>query len=345
MRSHFRTPATITTIRFIRREAEFRKFLLACEPWLLVDEGVPLPFPLEGRGLFLLEGGEAGKRWAQLEKILSWLAERGAERSQPLLVVGGGAILDLGALAASLYRRGMPLILVPTTLLGMVDATLGGKTAVDFRVEGRLLKNFAGSFYPAEEAWIFSDFLSTLPPRERISGVGEVYKTLWIKGGKEKRDSLLEFAQSGKVGLDLQKLIAACLRIKSKIVERDPLDQMRVREVLNFGHTVGHALESASGLSHGECVLWGMAIESFLLGSKVMRKETFSALEKLKLGLPPALLRDLDWEKFLSADKKIKDGKVEMSLLASPGKIAKRKYSTAQIANAIKEFAEFYRRA
>ncbi len=345
MRIRFHPPASTTALRLLGDEELFLKLLSKAEPWILLDEGVPLPFEFEGRGAHVVAGGEEGKRWSELEKILEWLAHSKAERSQPLLVVGGGAVLDLGALAASLFKRGMPLILVPSTLLGMVDATLGGKTAVDMESEGRLLKNFVGTFYPASEVWLFPDFLSTLSLRERISGAGEVYKTMWIRGGKWKQEALLLFVRTGQAGGELLKLVKQCLELKGRVVEKDPLDDKRVREVLNFGHTAGHALESASGLSHGECILWGMAVESALLGSRAMTSETIIALKSLDLALPEAFSREVDWENFLSADKKIKSGKLEMSLLSAPGKIVRKKYSLAQVAQALRAFPESYRRA
>ncbi len=341
----FHPPAKFTKIRYLSREKELRALLAKSEPWIVVDEGAPPPFELEGRGIFRVPGGEGGKRWAQLEKILAWLASQKAERTQPLLVVGGGAVLDLGALAASLYKRGMPLVLLPTTLLGMVDATLGGKTAIDMESGGQLLKNFAGTFYPAQEVWVFPEFLSTLDQRERVSGAGEVLKTLWIKGGKWDAKPLFTFAAGGDASAGLLKLVRACLEFKAKVVQRDPLDDKRIREVLNFGHTAGHALESASALSHGECVLWGMAVESFLLASQPMLNQCLKAISELELKLPAVFEAGTDWEKFLGADKKIKGGKLEMSLLAAPGKVVKRKYSTAQVAAALRAFPEFVRHA
>lgn len=316
-----------------------QKAVARANGWVLLDEGVP--FALQGERIYRIRGGEGVKRWAELEKILAWLAAGKAERSQPLLVIGGGAVLDLGALAASLYRRGMPLTLVPTTLLGMVDATLGGKTAVDAELGGSLLKNFAGTFYPASQVWIAPAFLATLPQRERASGAGEVYKSLWLKGGKVNTKPLEEFVRTGKG--NLEPLIRTCLELKSKFVERDPLDDKRIREALNFGHTVGHALESLSEHSHGECVLWGMAVESTLL-----KKCTVPWAEALRAREIPTQFIEKqpeDWLKALSADKKNKAGKIEMSLLEKPGKIVKKKFTAAQIAQAIKAFPAVFQRA
>lgn len=344
MRVRFPHPARLTEIRSLPNEAAFRKALGRANPWILVDSGVPLPFPLEGRGVLRVPGGEEAKRWARLEEILAWLAENNAERSQPLLVVGGGSVLDLGAFAASLYRRGMPLLLAPTTLLGMVDATLGGKTAVDLERDERLLKNFAGTFYPASEIWLHAAFLETLPERERISGAGEVAKTLWIRGGKWKREALLRYVREGRASAGLASLAQECLKVKARVVERDPLDQKRIREVLNFGHTAGHALESATALSHGEAVLWGMAIESALAGAKPMLREALGLIRELGLEPPAELSQTIGWERYLAADKKMKGGKLELSLLAAPGKIVRKKLEPARLAQAIRAFPESFRR-
>jgi 3-dehydroquinate synthase len=302
---------------------------------MLLDAGVPWKKAPKGENVFRVAGGEGSKSWAELEKILTWLAARGADRSASLTVVGGGATLDLGALAASLYRRGMPVMLVPTTLLGMVDATLGGKTAVDLRLEGRLLKNFAGTFHPADEVWIAPSFLRTLPLPERISGAGEVFKTMWIRGKPWDEKPLLRFVHNGEAGAGVLIIIKNCLEMKARLVERDPLDEKRVRELLNFGHTAGHALESAGAGPHGECVLWGMAIESNLVGATEMEAECRRAI--VALGLRRSW-GEAGWEALLGADKKAKRGLIEMSVLRSPGKVWRKRVTAAAVARAIREF-------
>jgi 3-dehydroquinate synthase len=338
MQARFPYPLRTTRVRKFRS----RKALRAAvgEARMVLDGGVP-EFEFSAPPPFRVPGGEDSKRWIQIEGILGWLARLGTERSASLYVIGGGATLDLGAFAASLYRRGMPLVLVPTTLLGMVDATLGGKTAVDGEVNGRLLKNFAGTFYPASEIWLCFDFLRTLAPRERVSGAGEVYKTMWIRGGKWDEKALVRFVETGEVSPALEKIILECLKVKARLVEKDPLDTKRVREVLNFGHTVGHALESAAvgKLSHGECVLWGMVIESELLGrsGEPMCAKAKAALGALKLDFP--LLRpEHAWAHYLGADKKTKKGILEMSLLTAPGKVVKKRFEPAVVAAAIANF-------
>ncbi|HEY8279191.1 MAG TPA: 3-dehydroquinate synthase family protein [Bdellovibrionota bacterium] len=342
MKLPFRTPSRYTEVRHFPSLPALGRALASADAWILVDAGVSRTLPFVGRGVLEIGGGEECKRWSQLEKILAWLAESGAERSQPLVVIGGGAVLDLGAFAASLYRRGMPLILVPTSLLGMVDAALGGKTAVDLERDGHVRKNFAGTFYPAGQVWLATDFLRTLPERERLSGAGEVFKSMWIAGKKWNRAPLVEYVRSGKVSKGLETLIRACLSLKCSVVAKDPLDEKRLREVLNFGHTVGHALESTSSLSHGECVLWGMAVETALLGKsgKPMARQCSEAVASLARSFPAELgqISAAEWITLLGADKKARGGKIEMSLLAKPGKVVKRRFSADEIAHTIREF-------
>lgn len=343
----FSIPARSTRVRFFPSEAAFSKAFVKRKGLCLWDEGAPISTDTKRVGIHFLPGGESCKRWSEAGKILEMLASMHQERSQALLVVGGGALLDLGALVASLYRRGTPLVMVPTTLLGMVDASVGGKTAVDSATGSGLLKNFAGTFYPAGEVWIAPHFLASLTRAERISGAGECWKTLWIEGISGKDGALFEFILSGKVSAGLRGILRKCLAAKIRVVQKDPLDTKRIREILNFGHTVGHALESGEGISHGEAVLWGMAVESTLLGKKgeTMQKEILRVLLELKLNIPPAFFAEKDYGAFLLGDKKAKGGKIELSLLAKPGKIEKLRIAPAKIAAAIKAFPEFYRRA
>jgi 3-dehydroquinate synthase len=335
MQLRFRTAKT-TRIRFFASVKAMKP-----DGFLLLDSGVPgLGWPG-----FPLRAGEAGKRWSDVEKALEWLAASKAERSSTLAVIGGGAALDTGAMVASLYRRGMKLVLVPTTLLGMVDATLGGKTAVDREGTEGLNKNFAGTFYPADEVWVCLDFLKTLPLRERVSGAGEVWKTLWLAGKKEDR-ALLEFVETGRVSPALGKLVKQCLTIKTRFVEKDPLDTKRIRESLNFGHTVGHALESlAMGrLSHGEAVLWGMAVESAGFGKSGMALLAVERIRMLGLELPKEFrLPASRWLPLLAADKKAKGGMLELTALVAPGKARKIKVSPAALVHQIRAFQEFFR--
>jgi 3-dehydroquinate synthase len=225
----------------------------------------PENFP-EGNTL-ILPPGENHKDWNAVEAILQGAAGRGLGRDGLFIGIGGGVITDLTAFAASIYMRGARLALVPTTLLAMADAALGGKTGFD--LEG--LKNFAGTFYPAQTVYIVPGLLKSLPEREWKSGMAELIKTAVLDKNPK---TLVLFENSGESpGPDhraadtfspdlLEELLIRAVHIKGNIVTSDPREQGSERALLNLGHTFGHALESAAGLgklTHGEAVAWGMA--------------------------------------------------------------------------------------
>lgn len=341
MQLRFRVPERQTRIRFLPSIKSLRSALAKRRGAVfLQDDGLPLETDFTR-----VSGGERAKSWDRLGALLGELAHAHIERSAPLVVIGGGAVCDFGAMAASIYRRGLPLVLVPSTLLAMVDAALGGKTAID---HGRL-KNFAGTFYPADEVWVCPELLRTLPVRERVSGVGELWKLLWIAGGKKSDAGPLDFVLHGKISPALVALIKVAIAAKCKIVEQDPLDSLRIREILNFGHTAGHALEAAAdgALSHGEAVLWGMAAETELLGRKGarMQKEIRRVLLELGLRLPKAF-RETDegaWLGWIRGDKKMKGGELHMTLLAAPGRPVQLKCAPERLARLLTAFPESYR--
>ncbi|MDR2663427.1 MAG: 3-dehydroquinate synthase [Treponema sp.] len=206
----------------------------------------------------VLPPGESGKGWAVVETILRAAKEQGLGRDGLFIGAGGGVVCDLTAFAASVYMRGAALVLVPTTLLAMVDASLGGKTGFDF--EG--IKNLAGTFYPARGIVIATDFLKTLPGKEWKSGMAELIKTAVLAEDSGFFDRLKELPRGIKDPRRFAPFIEEALRVKGGIVERDPLETGTERVLLNLGHTFGHALETSLGLgtiSHGEAVAWGMA--------------------------------------------------------------------------------------
>jgi len=205
----------------------------------------------------VLPPGEAHKDWSSVDVILKKALELGLTRDSVIAGLGGGVITDMTAFAASLYMRGTKLVLIPTTLLAMVDAAFGGKTGVDYGG----YKNMVGTFYPAGELVIAVDFLKTLPAEEYKSGMAEVIKTAML--GDEDLLGLLEQnyqrIQKKDLGI-LEEIVQRCLKVKGSFVEAD-LKEGGIRAHLNLGHTFGHALESLtgfSGLSHGEGVAWGI---------------------------------------------------------------------------------------
>ncbi|GHU12619.1 hypothetical protein FACS1894161_1230 [Spirochaetia bacterium] len=208
----------------------------------------------------VLPSGEENKGWKAVKTILKEGRRRGLGRDGLFLAVGGGVLCDITAFAASVYMRGARLALIPTTLLAMADAALGGKTGID--LDG--IKNAAGTFYPAASLFIALKTLESLPEREWKSGMAEIIKAAVLDGGRES----LELCRTGlrdgtfRHGETLEKLISLAVKVKGRIVEADPRETGAERALLNLGHTFGHALETAAGLGalgHGEAVAWGMA--------------------------------------------------------------------------------------
>jgi 3-dehydroquinate synthase len=199
--------------------------------------------------------GERSKSWRVVERLARQLLALGAERRSPLIALGGGVVGDLTGFLASIYMRGVPVIQVPTTLLAMVDAAIGGKTGINLP-EG---KNLLGTFHQPRLVVMDPEFLETLPRKERLNGLAEVVKAGFIRDPdllarlEAARDRL--FADQG----ELLGVIYRAAAIKAEIVAAD-VREADLRRILNFGHTLGHALEQAAGfrLPHGQGVAWGM---------------------------------------------------------------------------------------
>lgn len=222
-----------------------------------------LSIPADKVARIVLPAGEAAKEWSAVERVIEGAFRVGLGRDGVIIGVGGGVVTDLAAFAASVYMRGTRLVLVPTTLLAMVDAAIGGKTGFDlFGV-----KNLVGTFRPADAVLMPIEALRTLPRREWLSGMAEVLKTA-VLGDEELLDRLEREAaalagSTGQASSDtLIDLVRRCAIVKGRIVENDPTETGSERALLNLGHTFGHALEAVAGLgtlTHGEAVAWGMA--------------------------------------------------------------------------------------
>lgn len=212
-----------------------------------------VPFPCH-----VVSPGEQYKSRGTIEEICAWALSRGAGRDVVFVAVGGGVVCDMTAFAASIYMRGVPVILVPTTLLSMVDASIGGKTGINF--EG--YKNILGTFHPAREVRIIPEVLHSLPEREYFSGLAEVIKHGLLRTGK-LFDLLSDHAERilRRDNDLMEEVIYQSLLVKKWYIEQDPREQ-GIRGHLNLGHTFAHALESVGDFStwtHGEAVAWGMA--------------------------------------------------------------------------------------
>ncbi len=212
-----------------------------------------------------LEDGEEKKSLQQVEKIWSFLLTEQATRHSLLVNVGGGTITDIGGFAAATYKRGINYLNIPTTLLAMVDAAWGGKTGFDY---GQI-KNSIGTFHAPITTLIDTHWLTTLPITQRLSGYAEMLKHGLIADKNHWQDLLQYDITQEPNNEDLRTLIDTSYRIKQSIVNQDP-NEVGLRQVLNFGHTIGHALElytlhsTLYTLNHGYAVLYGMIAEAYI---------------------------------------------------------------------------------
>jgi 3-dehydroquinate synthetase len=210
-----------------------------------------------------LPDGERGKTLGRIERAAGWLLRAGATRRSLVVALGGGAVTDAAGFLAATYMRGVDWVAVPTTLLAMVDAAIGGKTAVNLPVA----KNAVGAFHPPLAVLADPASLATLPPRELRSGLGEALKYACLRPALLRRAGAL--AGGGRVDAGL---VAECARVKVEVVERDPRERGE-RKLLNLGHTFGHGVEAAGGFSrftHGEAVAIGLAF-AFRLARRMGR--------------------------------------------------------------------------
>ena len=277
---------------------------------------------LPGVKRFDLRGGEACKTLAEIERTTEWLAEQGYDRRAAVVGVGGGAATDHAGFAAAVYLRGVRCALVPTTLLAMVDASVGGKTAVDLPAG----KNLLGAFHQPSIVVADLGFLATLPARELRAGLAEVVKCGFIADAALLE--ILERLPAGEAPLPeatAAELVARAVRVKAEVVAEDETESGR-RAILNFGHTVGHALEAASGydLLHGEAVGLGMLAALSLgeargLGTPALTARAAALLARL--GLPVDLRPRLSKEVLerVTVDKKRRGGAIKFVFCPAAG--------------------------
>jgi 3-dehydroquinate synthase len=288
--------------------------------------GDRLSMSLSGSGFavstLVVPVGEEQKSLETAGGLYQGLSDSYAERTTPVLALGGGVIGDLAGFVAATYQRGVPLIQVPTTLLAQVDSSIGGKVAVD---HGRL-KNMIGVFYQPKLVISDIDTLRTLPEAELANGLAEVIKSAAI--GSKKLFEFLENNLKKVRSLDmavLEEMVVETARIKAEIVSKDEKD-LGLRNILNFGHTAGHAIETVSKfrLKHGQAVAIGMMVAARISNRMgLLDKKDVDRLEKIinKAGLP-AEMYDINIDDVMSAmkhDKKISQGKIRFVLLKAIG--------------------------
>lgn len=269
--------------------------------------------------------GEEHKNLASLGLIYDALVDAALERSSPLFALGGGVVGDLAGFAAATYLRGIPYLQLPTTLLAQVDSSVGGKTGID-HPRG---KNLIGAFYQPRGVLVDVGTLQTLPRRQLLAGFAEVVKYGAISDAEFF--ALLERELNRVLQLDrgvLVRVIRRCCELKAAVVERDERESGE-RAVLNFGHTIGHALESVTSYRrflHGEAVAIGMVAEAQVSAALGLCKpEVVSRLRSLlqQAGLPVSLPNDIDRAELAAAielDKKVQRGRVKFVGLEDLGK-------------------------
>jgi 3-dehydroquinate synthase len=205
--------------------------------------------------VLFLKGGEESKSFSSLEKVLSTFQKNQINKTDHVVVIGGGSISDLVGLACSIYKRGINFSMVPTTLLSMVDSCLGGKNSINFHDH----KNILGTIYHPTNIFLFPDFLKSLPSSEIYSGMGEIFKYALLTDNWDLIPSPLSLEKTPL------SFVIRCLEIKKSYVEQDEFDQKTIRAKLNFGHTLGHALEAIDQkINHGTGVVEGIKFELFL---------------------------------------------------------------------------------
>lgn len=313
------SPVYVETDGFAGLEEEFRK-LTPSKVVAISDENV---WPIYGGRIggidhvIVLPAGEKTKSLDGYTKLVQQLAELKIDRNALLVGVGGGVVTDLVGFAASTYKRGVRFSFVATSLMAQLDAAIGGKCGIDLP-EG---KNLLGRFARPEAVYCFISALATLPKREIKNGLAEAVKYAFISDAK-----VLPLFE-GKI-LCIESLVTLCARTKAKIVNADPFEQSGARAILNFGHTVGHAIEQCQkyeGLLHGEAIAIGMMVEAYI-GQEIGKTELIVPIEieiALKyMGLPTRLPKKINSGALLKAmaiDKKNLNGDLSMSLVTSIG--------------------------
>ena len=298
---------------------------------ILTDDGVPSEYVLKVSSQCLnpiivtVKQGEQSKNIDNYQLVMKTLIEHGFTRTDCLVSIGGGVVGDLGGFISSTYMRGIDFYNIPTTLLSQVDSSIGGKTAIDYNG----IKNIIGSFYTPKCVLIDPNTLKTLDKRQLHAGLVEA-----IKMACTCSSSLFEIISKSKnLENDIDEIIFQSLQIKQKIVEED-LEEKGLRRVLNFGHTLGHIIESASNynLLHGECV--GIGMLSF--SSDKARKQIKKLLKKYNLPTSYDLsLKDI--EEYLIHDKKKTGDYIWIVSVENIGSYELKKIKIDELYNKLKE--------
>lgn len=278
-------------------------------------------------GIYKLHAHEKNKSLSEVNKILSFLFTSKCDRQTLLISIGGGITGDIASFAANIFMRGIEYINIPTTLLAMVDSSIGGKTGVNYNSG----KNLIGTLYQPRAVFIDASFLLTLPQREIRSGLGEIVKYSFISNNKNRfifEKKILQVLRNDFSGIE--KTIGECIKIKTVVVESDEEEKSGTRKILNLGHTFAHGIESASvsKIKHGEAVLLGIISSLFYSYRSKLISAEFLYKSLLEMKSFSFFLKDhlehINPEKiykFMVLDKKKMNSKINLVLIVNRGEI------------------------
>ena len=301
---------------------------------VVTDSGVPAEYARSVAAqckhavICTVEQGEASKSLHTLEKLLQTMLDHGFSRKDLVVAVGGGVVGDLSGFAASMYMRGIDFYNIPTTLLSQIDSSIGGKTAINFGG----VKNIVGAFYQPKRVLIDPSLLQTLPPRQISNGLAEA-----VKMALTSDKGLFDILESKDIAHCMDEIIIRSLLIKKDVVEQDE-KEAGLRRILNFGHTIGHGIESSEGMSelyHGECVALGMIP---MCGEEI-RPRVIRVLKKCNLYRTLAY----DWDRITEAafhDKKADGDTVTVTTVREIGSFHIRTMPCAELIELAKQVLE-----
>jgi 3-dehydroquinate synthase len=290
---------------------------------VVTDSGVPSEYAekiasqCKEAYIVTVEKGEKSKSLDNYKMLLEALINNSFTRTDAVCAVGGGVVGDLAGFVSSSYMRGIDFYNIPTTFLSQVDSSIGGKTAIDFMG----VKNIVGAFYQPKRVIIDSDVLKTLDKRQLSAGIAESIK-MAATFDSELFDIL---ATTDDFDRDADVIIEKSLKIKRDVVENDPKEK-NLRKVLNFGHTVGHAIESITGLLHGECVALGM----IPMVSNEVKAQLISVLEKYNLPVNVNVSED-ELSSYILHDKKMSGEDITVIYCEKIGSYEMRKIKAAEM--------------
>ncbi len=321
-----------TTIYFSSDKNYFHELAGNRRTVIISSENIQKSYPeiLHGENTIIIHDDESHKNLATVDEIVSQLLQLGIDRHSYIIGIGGGIVCDITGFVSHIYMRGIRFGLIPTTLLAMSDAAIGGKNGVNFGES----KNMIGSFDNPDFIIADSSFVQTLPQEQYLSGLGEIIKYALIGNGMII--NLLLNNQAKILNRDneiISKLVEESILTKTEIVEKDPLDTS-IRHILNFGHTIGHSIELMENLPHGIAVVKGMnAAVDISLKMGMLKNEKAKDIKQLLTSFGYDISYSLSGKhiELLCHDKKKEDSQIRFVLLEDIGKPVIKKMSVEQI--------------